>query len=337
MNRNHIGDCVLTTPLLRALKRRFPEAKLVVSIPASNGELLSTNPHVDEILVRPKLSSWGAKVRFAVDMRRHNYDLIISLQEKSMFYAWATWYTTLWNGQRPVTVVLHHKRTHRWYQHSVPVRADQHEVHKYLGIATTLDCPRERNPVLELTPTCEAREYVEELLGSNGFNADDRFIGINPGGSTAEKRWPPERFARTADRLHQETGLPIMIFGGPSDHRRAAEIARLMTCTPLVVAGRASLGHTAALLERCRMLVTGDTGPMHMAVAMAVPVVALFGPTNPIKFGPFTRLKTVLRHEMPCAECAHPCLHTITAEECVEAALQLHEPPPPRRVPSDRR
>jgi lipopolysaccharide heptosyltransferase II len=328
LNRNHIGDCLLTTPLLRALKRRFPSAHLVVSIPASNGDLLGTNPHVDEILIRPKLSSWAAKVRFALEMRRRNYDLIISLQEKSMFYAWATWYTTLFNRNSPVTVALHHKRTRRWYQYNVPVRADQHEVHKYLGIATALDCPRDRNPVIELTPTVEAREQVEDLLSSNGFDSDVRFVGINPGGSTADKRWPPERFAVVADRIHEETGLPVMIFGGPSDQRRANEIARLMTHRPLIVAGRASLGHTAALLERCRLLVTGDTGPMHMAVAMAVPVVALFGPTNPLKFGPFTRLKTILRHEMPCAECTHPCLHTITAEECVEAALKLYEPPP---------
>jgi len=337
LNRNHIGDCLLTTPLLRALKRRFPEARLVVSVPASNSELLGTNPHVDEILIRPKLNSWAAKVRFAVDMRRHKYDLIISLQEKSMFYAWATWYNTLCNGHGPVTVGLHHKRTRRWYEHNVPVRADQHEVHKYLGIATVLDCPRERNPVMELTPSCQARDYVETLISSSGFDSDVRFIGINPNASTPDKRWPLERFAVVADRLHEKTGLPIMIFGGPSDQLRAAEIARLMTHPALIVAGKASLVHTAALLERCSMLVTGDTGPMHMAVALAVPVVALFGPSSPLKFGPFTRLKKILRHEMPCPDCSEPCMHTITADECVEAALQFHKPPPPPRVRSDRR
>ena len=323
---------MLTTPLLRALKRRFPGAHLAVSVPASNKELLVTNPHIDEIVFRPRETSWAAKIRFALDMRRQNYDLIISVQEKSMFYAWATWYTRLLNRRAPVTVGLDHKRTRKWYQYVVPIRADQHEVHKYLGIATVLECPRDRNPVLELTPTDDSRERVGSLLESQGFDVDVRFVGINPGGSEAEKRWPEERFAQVGDRIHQETGLPVMIFGGPTDQSRANHIRELMTQPAVVVAGRTSLGDTAALLERCQLLVTGDTGPMHMAVAMAVPVVVMFGPTSPLKFGPFTRLRTILRHEMPCPECQHPCLHTITAEECAEAALKLYAAPPGRRV-----
>lgn len=337
LSRNRIGDCLLTTPLLRALKRRFPGAELSVSIPASNRDLLITNPHIDHIVIRPKETHWAEKVRFAREMRRNNYDLIISLQEKSLFYAWATWFTTLFNQGRPVTVSLDHKRTRRWYQHVVPVKGDQHEVHKYLGIATVLECPRDRNPVLELTPTTEARENVETLLESHGYDSDARFVGINPGGSEAEKRWPEERFAEVADRVHEGTGLPIMIFGGPTDHSRAQHIQSLMRSPALVVAGRTSLGDTAALLERCQMLVTGDTGPMHMAVAMAVPVVTMFGPTSPLKFGPFTRLRTILRHEMPCPECQAPCLHTITAEECAEAALKQYGAPLSRRVRTEQR
>lgn len=332
LSRNRIGDCLLTTPLLRALKRRFPGAELSVSIPASNRDLLITNPHIDKIVIRPKETRWAAKIAFALEMRRNNYDLIISLQEKSMFYAWATWYTTLLNRRGPVTVSLDHKRTRRWYQHNVPIRGDQHEVHKYLAIATLLECPRDRNPVLELTPTSEARENVDALVGGYGFDSDARFVGINPGGSEAEKRWPEERFAEVADRVHEGTGLPVMIFGGPTDHSRAQHIQSLMRHPAIVVAGRTSLGDTAALLERCQLLVTGDTGPMHMAVAMAVPVVTMFGPTSPLKFGPFTRLRTILRHEMPCPECQHPCLHTITAEECAEAALKQYGAPPRRRV-----
>ncbi|MCC2668909.1 MAG: rane protein of unknown function, partial [Armatimonadetes bacterium] len=181
LSRSRIGDCLLTTPLLRALKRRFPGAHLAVSVPASNQDLLITNPHIDELVFRPKETSWGAKIRFSLEMRRQGYDLIISLQEKSMFYAWATWYTTLLNRRGPVTVGLDHKRTRRWYQFRVPIRADQHEVHKYLAIATVLECPRDRNPVLELTPTDTARDHVTTLLQTYGFDSDARFVGINPG------------------------------------------------------------------------------------------------------------------------------------------------------------
>lgn len=331
LNRNHIGDCLLTTPLLRSLKRRFPRARLCVSIPASNHDLLATNPHVDEILIRPEISSWAAKFRFAGEMRQRNYDLIISLQEKSNFYAWATHYATLFRRPRPTTVGLDHPRTRSHYDHNVPVLEERHEVYKYLDIAELLGCPRERNPVLELTPPAASRERINQFTSLAGFNPDQRFIGINPGGTKPEKRWAVERFAEVADRLHEATGLPAMILGGPKDLDKADAIQSAMRShQPFVAAGKASLGDTAALLERCRLLVTGDTGPMHMAVALAVPVVSLFGPTNPVKFGPFTSLATVLRHPEGCPDCLTPCIHTISVDETVEAAVQLYSAPPSR-------
>ncbi len=334
LNRIHIGDCLLTTPLLRALKRRFPRAQVVVAIPDANRDLLSTNPHVDEIVIRPETGGWGAKMQFAFDMRARGFDLVISLQEKSMFYGWASLYTKLFNGKSPVTVALDHPRTRRFYDYRIPLEQDQHEVYKYIAVANLLRCPRERNPVLELEATGESRERTEQMMVGRGFNTDSRFIGINPGGSKPNKRWSTERFAEVGNRLHDELGLPVMVFGGPGDLQRATAIAERIKHRPLVVAGRATLGDTAALLERCRFLVTGDTGPMHMAVALAVPVVALFGPTSPIKFGPFTSLREVLRHDQPCELCPRPCLHTITVDECVEAALRLYTSPPVAGVPS---
>ncbi len=363
LNRIHIGDCLLTTPMLRALKRRFPRAHVAVSVPEANRDLLITNPHVDEIVVRPKIKYWGSKIQFAIEQRRKGYDLIISLQEKSMFYAWTTAYIGLCNPRRPVTIALDHPKTRRFYQHVSPVRSSQHEVYKYLDLAEMLGCPREPNPVLELEPTSEARTMVAEFVRNRGIDADARFIGINPGATEAQKRWPVERFAEVADRLHAETGLPIVIFGGPGDRELAASIVSRMAHHPLVAAGHLSLAGTAALLERCHLLVTNDTGPMHMAVAMAVPVVAMFGPTSPTKFGPFTTLGSVIRHEVGCDDCAMPvnessqgylpnvqkivrrsektprdrpnwldpahppCIHTVSADECVEAALKLYSPP----------
>jgi lipopolysaccharide heptosyltransferase II len=336
LNRNHIGDCLLTTPMLRSLKRRFPRAHMAVAVPASNQDLLVTNPHVDEIMIRPQVSSWGGKFGFACQIRDRGYDLIISLQEKSLFYSWATYFTTVGMPRKPITVALDHARTRRFYQYNVrPMREDQHEVYKYLDVASLLGCPRERNPVLELEPTASSRERVERLLSSQGFDSDARFIGINPGGTKPDKRWPVERFAEVADRLREEMGLPVIIFGGPCDRPLAEGIVAGMNHQPLVVAGQTSLGDTAALMERCQLLVTGDTGPMHMAVALAVPVVAMFGPTNPVKFGPFSTLRTILSHAEPCPRCTQRCVHTITAEECVSAALKLYMAPPVPRVRTD--
>jgi lipopolysaccharide heptosyltransferase II len=337
LNRNHIGDCLLTTPLLRALKRGFPRARLEVSVPRANWALLDTNPHVDEIVPRPERLRMGAKFKFAFEMRRRDYDLIISLQEKSMFYAWSAYYIGLRSRRRPLTVGFDHPRTRRLYGQSVvPLRRDQHEVYKYLDIAAALGCPMEPNPVLELEPAPEARDFAERFLNSRGVDTEARFIGVNPGGTKEEKRWPVERFAETADRLHQELALPVIIFGGKGDIDMATQISERMSHRPLIAAGRASLGDTAALLERCHFLVTGDTGPMHMAVAMAVPVVALFGPTSTVKFGPFSTLGAVLASDSSCPNCRKPCLHQISADECVEAALKMYHARSGRPVRSER-
>jgi lipopolysaccharide heptosyltransferase II len=352
LNRNHIGDCLLTTPMLRALKRRFPAAHLAVAVPPQNWDLLSENPHVDEIVVRPGIWNWAGKLRFGSQIRSGGYDLIISLQEKSNFYGWATRVATLFNPRHPVTIALDHPNTRRAYQYTSRIRPDQHEVHKYLDLAYQLGCPADRTPVLELEPPEPSRERANRFLRDAGWEEDVRFIGINPGGTRRDKRWPVERFAQVADRLHREMDLPVLLFGGPGDRTLTAEIAARMTHRPVITAGWASLGDTAALLEHCRLLVTGDTGPMHMAVALAVPVVALFGPTSPVKYGPFTSQKVVLRHDVPCEECRlrrssarseakrsrvrdaarapaedSPCLHTISTDECVQAALQLYGAP----------
>jgi len=323
LNRNRIGDCLLTTPLLRALKRGFPGAELEVAIPESNRDLLATNPHVDRIIVRPRIRSWAGKARFGFRLRRRGYDLILSLQEKSNFYAWTARLAAL-TPRRPVTIGLEHPRTRRWYDHTVPIPPERHEVYKYLDLADLLGCPPEPNPVLELTPTGNARQAVSERLSLAGIAAEQRFLGLNPGASEADKRWEALRFAATADRVFAAAGLRALILGGPDDAAAAAEIAAgVRTHEPLVMAGRSTLDETGALLERCALLVTGDTGPMHMAVALAVPVVALFGPTSPAKFGPFSRRATVLRRAEPCPACRLPCLHTLPPDEAVAAALAL--------------
>ncbi|MBI3909330.1 MAG: hypothetical protein HY320_00150 [Armatimonadetes bacterium] len=316
LNRSHIGDCLLTTPTLRALRRGMPRAHLGVSVPAANRDLLACNPHIDEIVPRPRRTRWLQKFNFALEIRQWKPDLVISFQEKSIFYALATWYQ-----RSALTLSLDHPRTRRFYDYTVPIPAGCHEVEKYLAVADALGCARDGRPVLELVTPVPARESARRLLEELGADPEERFIAINPGGTKPEKRWPVGRFAEVAEALQRELGLRVLIIGGPSDVENAVAIAARCSRPSLIVAGRTTLGETAACLERCTVFVTGDTGPMHMAVALAVPVVSIFGPTNPIKFGPYTTLATVLRREQPCSGCVQPCIHTISAAEVIAAAL----------------
>jgi ADP-heptose:LPS heptosyltransferase len=150
------------------------------------------------------------------------------------------------------------------------------------------------------------------------------------------KRWPIERFAAVGKELAQRYQSPVLVLGGPGDEERAGAIVRVVPGA-VSVAGRTRLGETAALLRRCRLLISGDTGPLHMAVALGVPAVGLFGPTSPRKYGPWGedggqhRHATVLRHEAPCPQCDRPCIHSIGVEECLAAAeswLNTQDPSP---------
>ncbi len=330
LNRLHIGDCILTTPLLSALKRRFPAARLTLAVPAGNRALIRANPHVDEIIERPPTDRWVAKLRFILEVRRRRFDLIIAAQEKSVFYGWVAATQRWLNPRRPVTLSLSHPRTRRFYEFAAPMIADQHEVLKYLNLADALGCPRDPNPVLEFTPPRSVRLKVQTLLNRTLGDESARIIALNPGATTADKRWTTAGFAEVGDRLGREYGLPVVIIGGPGDTLRADEIRSMMKTAATSTAGLLDLDETAALLERAEVLVTGDTGPMHLAVAVATPVVAMFGPSSPGKFGPFTRNAVVIRHARPCSDCQRPCLHTILPEEVCEAVARLLGPP--RRV-----
>jgi ADP-heptose:LPS heptosyltransferase len=384
LNRNHIGDCLFTTPAIRALRTAYPEAVLIVAVPSMNQDLLASNPCLSEVLVRP-LRGVTDQLRLLREIRRRRFDLVISFQEKSFFYA----ALARLSGAR-LTVSLQHWRTQAFYHRIVPVVPGRHEVEKYHAIVEAVvetvlpggrgdgdrsgatpggrrgdlapkPAPSPRLPVprsfhppggMELHVSREHRAHAEALLAEWGVEENALLIGINPGATMRVKRWPVERFAAVGRELVARYDAQILVFGGPDDGPRAAAISRAIP-RAISVAGRTRLGETAALLRRCRLLVSGDTGPLHMAVALGVPAIGLFGPTNPGKYGPWSVLSegrhraTVLRHPEPCQECSRPCVHTISAAECLAAAdawLDQKEAPaaagaaasPARRVPGER-
>lgn len=355
LNRNHIGDCLFTTPAIRALRIAYPEAVLVAAVPSPNHDLLASNPCLSEVLVRP-LRGVTSQLRLLSEIRRRRFDLVISFQEKSFYYA----ALARLSGAR-LTVSLHHWRTRVFYHRIVPVVPGRHEVEKYHAIAQAVLAPtsmsdpgteRDRHgtphagggatkresstrllagPLLrspgamELHVSREHRSRADTLLARLEVSDDSLLVGLNPGATLAVKRWPPERFAAVGRELAARHQARILVLGGPGDEERAASIAQAVPGA-VSVAGRTRLGETAALLRRCHLLISGDTGPLHMAVALGVPTIGLFGPTNPGKYGPWGEQggrparASVLRHTEPCPECDRPCVHTISVEECVAAA-----------------
>jgi ADP-heptose:LPS heptosyltransferase len=320
LNRIHIGDCIFTTPAIRALRAAYPDASIVAVVPRSNTDLFAHSPCVDAVMPRP-VRNWWRKLQFILAVRRQRFDLVVSFQEKSVFYGLAARFS----GARQ-TISLWHWRTHRLYRRTVPWPGDLHRVERYLTLASALGAPI-TSACTELHVGDGAEERARRLLEAQGVREGDLLVGLNPGSSEAERRWPPARFAEVGERLAREARARIVLFGGARDQEMAAEIAAAMETPAINLAGETRLLETAAVLQQCAVLISGDTGPLHMAAAVGTSIIAMFGPSDPRlaepRFGASGGRSRLLQNPDSCGTCPGPCLHTITAEECCAAALEL--------------
>jgi heptosyltransferase-2 len=182
----------------------------------------------------------------------------------------------------------------------------------------------------------EEEENVWATLQLQGLKKNDFLIGINPGSiyGTA-KRWLPERFANVADRMVDElTGkvgegaVRCVIVGGPGEEVLGEQIAKAMRHAPLILSGKTSLREMMVVVKKCQLFITNDTGPMHVAHAFGVPVVAIFGPTDSLNTGPFQNMAFIVRNPVSCSPCLlrhcpidHRCMTGISVEDVVNASM----------------
>lgn len=294
-----IGDCLKLTPVLRALKARFPASRitLLVGSPAT-GRLFLNNPHVQEILVYEKRGARRRQRRSFLDLwaevRRRRFDLVLNFQRSNL----KSWLFTA--AAFPCRVLVYH-RSDRPGLHAV---VNHLETLAPLGIsAASLD--------LDIFPAPEDRSFADTVLaGAKG--GSEPIIALNPGASHPVNRWDTAQFAELANLLHERLGAKIVLIGGKEDEALADEVAKGMRSPALLLTGKTSLLQLAAVLGRCDILVTGDTGPMHVATAAGAGVAALFGAADPERTGPVGRGHRVIRTRdivcVPCRSrtCANP-------------------------------
>jgi ADP-heptose:LPS heptosyltransferase len=221
----------------------------------------------------------------------------------------------------------------------VPWDESLHEADLYLSVAAALGCPVQGHR-LRFLPGMQAVRRVGELLRAQ--DPAEPLVVIAPGGGTnpgmdlPEKRWLPERFAALADRLHVDTGASIVLLGGPADRLLCAQVQQAMRAPAVDLSGAAAFAERGALLQRARLFVGNDSGPMHLAVATGCPVVAIFGPTSPALYGPYSALARVVRLDLACSPCfvhghfppcpnQHACMQGLEVAEVYRACLALME------------
>ncbi len=320
INLMYIGDLLFTTPLLHVLRKNYPAAHIALLADRKSAGVIKDNPNLSELIAidkkgyHNKLKNYLGLIR---DIRRRKFDLVINLHANERASAIAAF-----SGAKTI-IGFAARGFGLYFDRLVKERTDIHQADAYLEVLKTIGITDFTNPGLEMTVAEAAVRRAAELWDQAGIKAA-KVVGLNTGGSWPTKRWPAARFAELADRLlERECG--VVFFGGPMDEPAVDQIKRLMnngrSANLAVFTGRTTLPEMAALLKYCTALVSGDSGPMHIAVSQKIPVVALFGPSNPVRYAPYQQADAVItaagcsclacgRHE--CEE--HDCMKTITVE-----------------------
>jgi heptosyltransferase-2 len=213
-----------------------------------------------------------------------------------------------------------------------PPAAYGHQAYYYLQLLFRSGLIERPQTVQEVhLPIAESEgRWAVKQLQSVGLGGQRFLVGVSPGASFGEaKRWLPDRYANLADRLIDALGADVLIFGSPAEKPLAEAVARAMEHTPVLVAGKTTLREFMALLAKCRLLITNDSGPMHLAAALGLPLVAVFGSTDERATGPLGLQVRIIKHPVECSPCGlrqcpidFRCMTGISVDEVYRAALE---------------
>ena len=320
----YLGDVLLATPTLHAIKSAYPEARLTVVVNRGTEDILRGNPHVDEILPLDR-GSIRQQSRFILDIRRRRFDTVIDLTDGDRA-AFLTWISGA--GVR-IGFNAEQRWTGRCYTTVVTGGAGAHRIERDLAALAPLGIEaRDRIPRIWLGSEDDAR--VGQLAAQLGIARDRSWVVIQPGARYWFKAWPPERFAEVADRLNDRFGCQVLVAGSPQEAALTQAVVDHAKSRLLNIAGRSDVRTLAALLKRAALFVGNDTGAMHIAAAVGTPVVGLFGPSNPLEWGPRGGSTEVIYKGLDCRVCFHPtcqrgeqnCMNLIPVDEVMNAAVR---------------
>ena len=283
-----IGDAVLSTAVIQPLRKYFPDAHITFLVGPRASDLLATEPNIDAVIVydnRGEHAGWRGRLRLIKALRRDEFDLVVNLRDSLTARCIGAEHWGMVRGE-----------------------SNRHAVTRYLevlqkrGVDTT-----GARPHLQLTEDEQAMAHC--FLTEAGVTSERLLIGIHPGGNWEYKLWDAKNYALVVNALVEKRNAAILLFAGPDERERQAQVAQMMDVPPILVQTE-HLRHLTALISLCDVYIGNDTGPMHIAAAVDTPVVALFGSTNPIRSGPYGEKRTVVQSgiDLGCNPC-HPGRH----------------------------
>jgi lipopolysaccharide heptosyltransferase I len=337
-----LGDVLHGVPVLWALRRRYPRARIAWLVASSFAPLIEGIPTLDEVIRfdRAKYRRVGRSIpvtisfaRFAADLRRRRFDLIIDLQGlfRSGFLAWTS--------GAAVRIGFGQAREIAWafYTHRIPpIRGDAHAVDRNFRVTELLGCAEA--PIdLSLPVRPEARDSLQSKLAELGLPAGTDFAAVAPGARWETKLWRPESFAAVIDILHDRLGARSVLLGSPQEIELCHRVASSCRSRPITLVGRTSLPELVAAVGAARVILCNDSGTKDVAVALGKPLVTVYGPTNPRRTSPYGRNHDLFRADIPCSPCylkklsqcrfQHRCMHEVAPQPVAERLIDLWEHP----------
>jgi len=332
-----LGDALLAVPAIRALARRWPQSRLVLLCTPRSSPAFANLPFVDELISLPVTGlgdTWaalrrGQEVIGAVSkLRGYRAEVVVDLD----LYFKTTPIIAYLTGA-PVRAGFDTEGYNRagLFTHAVPRDRDKWEAECFLDVVGAVGAPTD-DRALEVHIGADVRQAADQILRARGLEQSDTFAVVCPGSSQnwPSKQWPSHRFAEVIDWLQQERGIPSVLVGASFEAGLCEEVASYAEAGVECLAGETTVAEMAAILQRSAVLVTNDTGPLHLGVAVGTPVVAIFGPTNERKWGPRGPRDAVIFNEncdcRPCyylsymPDCEHRrCLDEIPASRVINA------------------
>ena len=323
-----LGDVVLTTPLVRALKQSLPEVEIAVLTLPFTSEVFENNPQVAETITYDKRATQKGVIdlfRLVKEVKRRKFDaaLIPHRSVRSAFLAW--------EADIPLRVGFTSSSGYYFLNREVPYWGDSHEVERVLELLSGLGLEVVKSPP-ELFPGEQHHRWVVEFLNDK----IDNWVAIAPGSVWPTKRWLPERFAQLASMVAGDLGCGVVFVGGEEDKFLSKKIAEDVRGRSLVAAGETSVLQSAALLSKCRLLISNDSAPVHIASATGTKVVDIYGPTVPdFGFCPYGEGHRIVEVEhLYCRPCSRHgpkrcpeghfrCMREITVERVFEATASV--------------
>lgn len=329
-----IGDVVLSTATISATRKAFPNSYIVVMVAPHSEEIVRLNPYLDEVIIYDKDFTHRrifSTLRFIKNLKGKRFDLALILHSTKRvnlicFLAGIPERIGYARGKFDFCLTKRLEYTKRL--------GEKHEIEYTLDVLRAVGVNVDKAFEVFVPVEKEAEEKINKVLELNGVFSGDRLIGIHPGASCISKRWPLENFAKLADRLIERFKTKIVVISGPAQVEVGKGMQRSMRYSAISMCGKTNISELAALLKRCNLFISNDSGPVHIACGVGTPVISIFGRNekglSPIRWKPVGKDDVFLHRDVGCIEClAHNCnkdflcLKAISVDEVFEAAEKI--------------